>query len=109
MNKIAILAPALFLALTGCPGDIPPQSPGEKVVTQTVEKEVPMPCPVTQPDRPTPLVKPLPTDLGALVDALSAKLEEWAGKGRYGDQASHTIDTCIHPVMIGHPTAVVPH
>lgn len=96
MKRILAFAPlSLCLMAFQCgAGGIPPASPGEKVVFQTVYKEVPKPCPVTQPARPAPLPKPLPSDLGALVDALTGKLEEWAGKGKYGDQAQAAIAIC---------------
>ncbi len=87
----------------------PPQSPGQNIVYRDVEKQVPMPCPVTEPKRPDPLPKPLPSDLGALVDVLTGKLLEYAGPGKYADQAQSALDICIHPVMIGHPSAVVNH
>lgn len=89
----ALVMAALILA--GC-GDHP-QSAGTKVVYQTVYKETQRPCPVTKPERPAPLARPLPADPGALVDVLTAKLEEWAGKGKYGDRADAAIDTCLKP------------
>lgn len=74
-----------------------PQSVGERVVYQTVDREVPRPCPVTKPVRPAPLARPLPTDPGALVSLLAAKLKEWAGAGGYGERAEAAITTCTKP------------
>lgn len=89
----ALLLAALIIA--GC--DSHPQSVGTKVVFQEVVKEVPRPCPVTNPTRPAPLARPLPTDPGALVSLLVGKLLEWAGPGGYGERADAAITTCTKP------------
>jgi hypothetical protein len=91
-----LFAALLCLALAACGGD-PPQSPGMKVVYQTVVKEVQRPCPVAKPARPAPLARPLPTDSGALVSLLAAKLAEWAGKGGYGERAEAALEVCTRP------------
>jgi hypothetical protein len=96
-----LLAQGLFLSLTACPGDHP-QSVGEHVVYKDRLVEVQRPCPVKRPVRPGDakthgLARPLPTDLGALVDLLLAKLKEWDGPGKYGDQADTAITTCTKP------------
>lgn len=69
--------------------------PGVEVRFQEVVKEVQVPCPVTKPQRPGPLARPLPEDPGRLVDVLLAKLKEWAGDGGYGERADDAIETCI--------------
>lgn len=74
-----------------------PQSAGVKVEYQTVVKEVQRPCPAKKPTAPAPLEKPLPTDLGALVDVLTAKLAEWAGRGGYGERAEAALEVCTKP------------
>jgi hypothetical protein len=74
-----------------------PESAGTKVIYQTVEKEVPRPCPVTKPVKPKPLARPLPVDPARLIDLLAAKLLEWAGPGGYGERASQAIDICTKP------------
>jgi hypothetical protein len=102
--KRLMIVPALFLTLTagqcGSGGHV--VDPGERVVYKTVNVEVPRPCPVKNPVRPGDakthgLARPLPTDLGALVDVLLAKLKEWDGPGKYGDQAAAAIATCVKP------------
>jgi hypothetical protein len=91
---------ALAVTLSGC--NEHPQSIGEHVVYQDRLVEVPRPCPVKKPARPGDakthgLARPLPTDPGALVDVLLAKLKEWDGPGKYGDQADAAITTCTKP------------
>lgn len=82
----------LTLALLAC--DLPRPEPATKVVYQDVVKEVPRPCPVTVPKRPGPLARPLPESSARLIDLLTAKLYEWAGEGKYGDQADAALRTC---------------
>jgi hypothetical protein len=86
---------ALALLGAGCAGR--PESAGTNVVYRTVDKEVARPCPVTKPQRPAPLARPLPADPGALVSLLAAKLKEWAGPGGYGDRADEAIGVCTRP------------
>jgi len=86
---------AICVLLTAC--DEHPQTYGTKVIIQTVDRPVPLPCPVKKPVRPAKLDKPLPTDLRALVKVLEAKLLEYAGPGKYADQANDDLETCIHP------------
>ncbi|HEX5184455.1 MAG TPA: hypothetical protein VFW19_15060 [Allosphingosinicella sp.] len=74
-----------------------PRSIGEHVVYQPVEKEVPRPCPVAVPKRPAKLQRPLPSDPAALADLLIAKLLEWDGPGKYGDQAEAALKVCTAP------------
>lgn len=87
---------AASLALAACGSDqVRPTTPGERVIFQDRFVEVRKPCPVKRPPRPAKLKRPLPTDLGALVDLLEAKLLEWDGPGKYGDQADAAIAECI--------------
>lgn len=104
MKKFLIL-PALYIALSACTttGDTHAVSPADHVIYQTVYKAVRQPCPVTKPKRPGDakthgLARPLPTDLGALVDVLLAKLKEWDGPGKYADQTDSAIEICTRPV-----------
>jgi hypothetical protein len=83
---------ALAALVSGCGGHV--AAPGERVVYRTVEKEVPRPCPVARPVRPSPLARPLPEDAGALVSLLAGKLAEWAGPGGYGERAEAAITVC---------------
>lgn len=69
--------------------------PAVEVRTQTVVKEVQRPCPVTIPQRPAPLTKPLPTDAAKLAATLGAKLVEYAGPGRYADKADAALKICL--------------
>lgn len=97
--RMAAIYATLMLAafvLVGC-GAARPQSPGMKVEYQEVVKEVPRPCPVARPARPSPLTRPLPEDPGALSSLLIAKLKEWAGAGGYGEKADAAIRTCTRP------------
>lgn len=87
-------AACILLSAWSC---TPPQSAGTKVIYQTVEKEVTRPCPVTRPERPAPLAKPLPKDPARLLDLVVAKLTEWAGPGGYGERADAAIVTCTKP------------
>jgi len=84
---------AAVLLLTGCgAGTTPP--PAVEVRTQTVVKEVSKPCPVTVPERPAPLTRPLPTDAVRLAALLGAKLVEWSGHGGYGERADAALRQC---------------
>jgi hypothetical protein len=87
---------AATLLLAGCGADHV-DSAGTRVVYQTVEKEVPRPCPVTKPAKPAPLARPLPADPARLIDLLAGKLLEWAGPGGYGERADAAITTCTKP------------
>ena len=91
MKKIVTLAAVALLA--GC------ATTGNPVETKIVERvvEVQKPCPVTKPDRPSPLEQPLPTNPVALAAVLGAKLAEWSAPGKYGDKAEAALDTCITP------------
>lgn len=71
--------------------------PAVEVRTVEVVKEVQRPCPVTRPERPAPLIQPLPTSAVALAAVLGAKLTEWAGPGGYGERADAALGTCIAP------------
>lgn len=94
MNKlIATAAFVLALVLTGC-AHSPVPAPAVQVVYQDRLVEVPKPCPVTAPERPAPLERPLPETPAQLIDVLTAKLAEWSGPGGYGDKASAAIATC---------------
>jgi hypothetical protein len=84
------------LLLAGCGGN-PPETAGTRVVYQTVEKEVPRPCPVTKPAKPKPLARPLPADPARLIDLLVAKLTELMGPGGYVERADAAITTCTKP------------
>ncbi|HEY1606028.1 MAG TPA: hypothetical protein VGF77_10585 [Allosphingosinicella sp.] len=87
-----IAAAALLFLLAACGAG--PRPVGEHVVYQNVEKEVPRPCPVAVPRRPAKLQRPLPADPAALADLLIAKLLEWDGPGKYGDQAEAALKLC---------------
>lgn len=84
---------ALIVLLAGCGTGVTPP-PAVEVRTQTVIKEVAKPCPVTIPERPAPLAKPLPTDAVRLAALLGAKLVEWAGPGKYGERADAALRQC---------------
>jgi len=88
MKRLIVIA---FFALTACQTD----QPGIRVETQTVVKEVMVPCPGTKPARPAPLSRPLPTDPVQLAALLGAKLAEYAAKGMYADQADAIMDRCL--------------
>lgn len=66
-----------------------------KEVVRTVE--VAKPCPVTKPDRPAKLARPLPADAVALAALLGAKLLEVMGPGGYVDRADAAISQCVQP------------
>lgn len=97
------LLPALCAALAACGTDTSHVSAvSDRVEYQKVYVAVPTPCPVTKPARPGDakthgLARPLPTDPGALVDILLAKLKEWDGPGKYADQADDAIGICTRP------------
>lgn len=84
---------AATMLLTSC-AHAPVLVPATRVVYKDVVVQVQRPCPAKVPKRPDPLAKPLPTDLGPLLDVVSAKLEEWAGKGAYGEKADAALKTC---------------
>jgi hypothetical protein len=88
------MASFLFFALPGCG---PRPEPGIRVEYREVVKEVQRPCPVERPERPKPLDRPLPKSSGRLVDALTAKLAEWAGEGGYGEKADQALAKCTAP------------
>lgn len=86
-----IIAPFALLAACGT-GVTPPPAVEVRTVVKTVE--VAKPCPVTIPERPAPLAKPLPTDAVRLAALLGAKLVEWAGPGKYGERADAALRQC---------------
>ena len=90
MKRLLCLAP---LALAACATD----QPGIQVRTVTKTVEVQKPCPGTKPERPAPLARPLPSDPIQLAAILGAKLYEWAGEGKYGDQADAIMTRCLTP------------
>lgn len=90
MRRILI---ASIFALSACGTGVTPP-PAVEVRTQTAIKEVSKPCPVTIPERPAPLAKPLPTDAVRLAALLGAKLVEWAGPGKYGERADAALRQC---------------
>ena len=81
----------MALALAACAKT--PQ-PGIEVRTVDVVREVARPCPVTVPERPGQLARPLPTDAVRLAATLALKLAEWAGPGGYGERADAALKTC---------------
>lgn len=89
MTRLALFLPLL---LTACGAATPP--PAVEIRTVETVKEVQRPCPVTKPVRPTPLARPLPADLTQLAATLGAKLEEYAGPGKYADRADAALTTC---------------
>lgn len=91
MRKIATIAAALSLA--GCAAT-PHPAPGVRVEYRDVIKEVQRPCPVSVPERPAPLKRPLPDSPARLIDLLTAKLAEYAGDGKYADQAEAALKKC---------------
>jgi hypothetical protein len=101
MKKLLLLS---ALALAGCMGSGDHVAdPGERVVYKTVYKAVRQPCPATEPTPPAKLVHPLPADLGALVDVLTAKLLEFTGRGKYVDQVHDFAGICTKPVPADEP------
>jgi hypothetical protein len=72
--------------------------PAVEIPTVEVVKEVQRPCPVTKPDRPAPLARPLPTDPVQLAALLTLKLLEYAAPGGYADRADAAIATCTAPI-----------
>lgn len=94
--KFAVVASAIFVV--GCattPKPCPPSIP--KVETVEVVREVQKPCAVSEPTKPSPLTKPLPSKSDALIAILTQKLLQWAGPGGYGERASQAIETCKSP------------
>lgn len=89
--KAAALAVAL--ATPAC-APTPRPAPGVRVEYRDVVKEVQRPCPARVPARPAPLERPLPDSPARLIDLLTAKLAEWAGEGKYGDQADAALRAC---------------
>jgi hypothetical protein len=102
MKRLMTL-PALFLTLTAgqCGSGDHVSSVGERVVYQTVYKAVRQPCPAKEPTPPGKLARPLPTDLGALVDVLTAKLAEYTGSGKYVARVHDFAAVCTKPVPPG--------
>lgn len=88
--RYLIFAP---IALTAC-ATTQTSPPAVEIRTVVKTVEVAKPCPVTIPERPAPLARPLPADAVRLVALLGAKLVEWAGPGGYGDRANAAIETC---------------
>lgn len=96
---------ALWLTLSagGCDRK-PVVSAGSTVEYQKVYVQVPRPCPVKVPARPSTIQADakaaklaLPSDPGLLLDIVTAKLKEWAGDGAYGDKADAALKTCTKP------------
>lgn len=85
-----------IFVLFSCTACATPQ-PGIKTEYVTVLKEVQRPCPVTKPEVPAKLQRPLPTDPARLVDLLAAKLLELMGPGGYVERADSAIETCVKP------------
>lgn len=87
VNVAVLLAVAvtLLLALGACQTTQP----------RVIIKEVARPCPVTIPERPKPLDRPLPTDAVSLAARLAERLSEWAGPGGYGERADSALKTCV--------------
>ncbi len=92
MRRIAIATLSLLSACATTPKPCPPSIP--KVETVEVVRTVAKPCPVTQPVKPAPLAKPLPTKSDALIAVLVEKLAEYAGQGGYAERAEQAIASC---------------
>jgi len=93
MKLLAALALLVVATpLTGCFGGTGQERVRIEYRDRVVETQ--KPCPAERPARPGPLARPLPSDAGRLVDLLTAKLEEWAGSGGYGDKADAAISRC---------------
>ncbi|MCR4297242.1 MAG: hypothetical protein NUV75_00605 [Gallionella sp.] len=87
MRKFMLLT---VLALSAC---ATAKEPGIEVRIVEVPIEIQKPCPGTVPVRPAP-IGVLPSDLTALAAALGAKLIEYAGEGKYADQAESYFRIC---------------
>lgn len=93
-SHLAALGAAL--ALSACKTDgVPPPAIEVRTVVKTVETM--RPCGAAHPARPAKLATPLPTDLYALVIAVTKKLDEYAGPGRWADQMDSSLTTCTKP------------
>jgi hypothetical protein len=92
-RTITLAFPFCLAACSTTPKPCPPaQLP--KVETIEVVRTVAKPCPVTQPIKPAPLAKPLPTKSDALIAVLVEKLAEYAGQGGYAERAEQAIASC---------------
>ena len=100
----ALAATAMLAALLAGCATKGPLPPAVEIQTVTVTKEVMRPCPVTIPQKPALLARPLPKDAVQLAALLAAKLIEWAGPGGYGERADTALKTCTAPVPEGTPT-----
>jgi hypothetical protein len=99
MHKVlCVTSIAVSLFVGGCATDgASTPRPAVEIHTVTRTVEVPRPCAVKKPDRPGPLLMPLPTDAVALAAVLALKLREYAGPGKYADQADAAIAICTAP------------
>lgn len=86
----------ILLALAGC-AKPDPTPPATKVQVVREVVEVQRPCSVTIPARPSPLARPLPNDAEKLAAILGAKLEEYAGAGRFADRVMDALARCTRP------------
>ena len=68
--------------------------PAVEIRTVEVVKEVQRPCPVAIPERPAPLVRPLPEDSTQLSALLGLKLAEYAGPGGFADRVLAALVLC---------------
>lgn len=88
-----VLLAAFPLLLAAC-GANPNARPAVEIRTVERVVEVAKPCPVTKPDRPAKLSRPLPSDSVALAALLGAKLLEYDGPGGFADRALAALNTC---------------
>lgn len=87
MQRLLILAPMLLIAACSH------SEPGIEVRTVEVVREVQRPCPGTVPDRPAKLGQ-VPSDPVSALAIVAAKLVEYAGDGKYADQAEAYFEVC---------------
>lgn len=81
---LSVAAAVILMVLSGCAHTQP----------QVIIKEVARPCPVTIPERPKPLDRPLPDDAVSLAARLAERLAQWAGPGGYGERADAALKSC---------------
>lgn len=83
---------ALGFLTASCGADQTHPAIETRIVTQTVEVQVP--CPATIPPRPAKLAQPLPTDAVKLAATLAVALAAYSAPGGWADRAEAAMAIC---------------